>query len=206
MFKKTTLFLLVLLFFGCASEKETKLRAFRKNNNNFPEIKRFTNMGLEWKLSNWFNYVNKTDYLYYDFQYWFLAQNHCQYTIEDLSTFFTIEKFSEKEIDDIQYLMNESSKLKSVQKYYYQKLNRKEANFNTSTIEISEPIPVKNKFGFQGKQIMYFVSKAEYGLEGAGLVSFLQRKDEIIVVQMFSSYYSIGLISDDFQKAVSSIQ
>ena len=188
-----------ILFTSCASDQEVKLRTFKKNGHNLPELKTHYGLNHTWTMSSWFTKQEANDpYLYPELKSICIARKNIGYTIESLNLYLTIEDFNPEELEEIHFIQGKGTKFASLKQHY---LDRLEASNNQSVFRHSIPQAVKNMHGF--KIQLYHLSLdplEEYYSSGNGFLAVMQRRNEYVVIQWYGSELANSYVADDFKQ------
>lgn len=103
------------LFAGCPpSGRNNELKKLQNNNNDFPDLIKQTHDGISFLLSSMFFDDYNTEYT--------LQDNSSTFSIYELGLYFTVESFSEREIDVIKFAYeDEMEDLDALHTYYVYK-------------------------------------------------------------------------------------
>ena len=190
---------IAILFTSCASDQEVKLRTFKKNGHNLPELKTHYGLNHTWTMSSWFVKQKANDpYVYPDLKTLCIARKNQGYSIESLSLYMTIEDFNSEELDEVHFIQGKGTKFASLKQHYLDRLN---ASNNHSVFRHSIPQTVRNKHGF--KIQLYHLSLEpleDYYSSGNGFLAVMQRRNEYVVIQWYGTELANSYVADDFQR------
>jgi len=195
--------LLTLTLWGCASDLDVKLKEFRKNDHNLPEVVAYRNMGAKWKMSKWFEEIDSMDYQSYQLQSSMLSNQKAMYGIEPMNTYVTVERFQKNQLSNYQYFNQAPTLLKALMQHYRLSLegsnNSDVYNYDFS---ISEPTSIKTTHGYEGLIFQAEMVNNNQSASTAGMYAFLKRKDAFWVIKIHATKYSMNYLADDFMKIV----
>lgn len=190
---------IALLLTSCANDQEVKLRTFKKNGHNLPELKTHYGLNHKWTMSGWFEKQDANDpYLYTDLISICIARKYIGYTIGSLNLNLIIEDFNPEELDEIHFIQGKGTKFASLRQHYF---DRFEASNNHSVFRHSIPQTVKNMHGY--KIELYHLSLEpleDYYSSGNGFLAVMQRRNEYVVIQWYGSEIANAYIADDFKR------
>lgn len=190
---------IALLFTSCANDQEVKLRTFKKNGHNLPELKTYYGLNHSWKMSSWFTEQEAQDpYLYPDLKSLCIAKKNKCYIIENLSLYMTVEDFNTDELDEIHFIQGQATKFESLKQHYF---DRFEASNNRSVFRHSIPKKIKNRHGFKIQLFHLSLDPIEdFESSGNGFLAVLQRRNDYIVIQWYGTEIANTYVADDYQR------
>lgn len=111
-FQIITLIAIGTLFAGCPpSGRNNDLKKLQKNNNDFPDLIKQSHDGVAFLLSSMFYDDYNTEYTVQD--------NATTFSIYELGIYFTVESFTEREVDVIKFAFEEEIEdVKAIHDYY----------------------------------------------------------------------------------------
>jgi hypothetical protein len=193
----------VLLLSGCASDLDVKLKTFRQNEHNLPEVGRFRYLGAQWKMSKWFEKIDSMDYQSYQLQSSILSNQRAMYGIESMNTYVTVERFQKNQLSNYQYFNQATTLLKALTQHYRVSLeSSNNSDLYNYHFDNSEPTAFKTTHGYEGLIFQAEMTNKYQNSTTSGMYAFLKRKDAYWVVKIHATKYSMNYLADDFMKII----
>ena len=177
-----------------SSEYQPSLKKIRDNKMDFPQLEKRYYHGIHFKLSKLFRA---------DFNPKYVIKNKAfTRRIDDLSVYFSIEAFSDKEAAKYQFgYTDQIDKLNAIQDFY---ILKRENSLSEPITSIKKNTP--KKVGFKGVIQTVEGSIYEDGITSNYLTATLKIDKKYYVFQLISNNENMGYLYDDFIDILISVE
>lgn len=185
---------LLLTLTACPVDYEQSLKAIKNNNMDFPDPEGRSHDGISYELSKLFEDSYYTNYV--------IQKNATTKSIYDLYLHFSIETFTNSDLETLQFIEGKKNEdLKTIHDYY---IRNRMASLHTKRRSMLKKVP--KKVGFQG-YITVVDGQGEYDEKQATyFISTIKIDDNFYVFQMIGNKDKMGYFYDDFLDILNSIE
>lgn len=193
MFRHILGFILLLgMLSACPPSRKPTLKKVQQNHMDLPEAKRVKYEDIKFKLSDLFVNDYRTTHTLHD--------DALTKVIYDMNLYFTVEKFSEEEARDIQFLFEDScSILQAVHDHY---ILRRAESLGTAETSILKEVP--NSVTFPGLFQVIHERGKDY-IHSSYFIATLEIAESIYVFQFIGKEEHMGYLLDDFYELLNSV-